>query len=103
MPGVGSTRSSGLSGPGRQPVSSSTSLAAASKPGSPASALPIGISHPQVPVMKRCRHSSKARPSWSGQADRASIPGAVRISRCSRWRPSGSSTSATRMSSHGSV
>jgi hypothetical protein len=45
-----------LSGPGRQPVSSSTSLAAACAGPSPGSARPTGTSQPQVSVMNRCRH-----------------------------------------------
>ncbi len=61
---AGSTRSKGCSGPGRHPVSSSTSLAALSTGFSPASILPIGISQPCDPVMKRCRHSSRTR-RWS--------------------------------------
>src|ERR1700691_5538559 len=46
MPGVGSTRSSGVRGPGRQPVSSSVSLAAAAAGASPCSARASGVSQP---------------------------------------------------------
>ena len=56
----------GRSGPGRHPVSSSNSRAAASTGDSPSSILPIGISQPHVPVIKRCRHSNS---TWSVTVD----------------------------------
>src|SRR6202042_2551497 len=52
------------------------------------------------PVMNRCRHSSSTCPSWTTTQP---APGGVRISRCWRCLPPGSSTSAIRMSSHSSV
>ena len=55
----------------------------------------------QVSVMNRCRHSSSTRRCSSVMTVPA--PGGVRMRRCSRWRPSGSSTSARRMSSQGSL
>ena len=48
-----------VSGPGRQPVSSSVSRAAASAGVSPASTRPAGTSQPQVSVMKRWRQSEQ--------------------------------------------
>ena len=55
----GSTVIRWCSGPGRQPVSSSISRAAAAAMSSPSSTTPAASSQPQLSVMKRCRHSSR--------------------------------------------
>jgi hypothetical protein len=79
MPGVGSTRSRGSAGPGaslfplpppgpRRQQRPHFAAAAAAK-ASLCSALPIGISPPQVPVMNRCRHSSTRRRSGARPGD----------------------------------
>ena len=54
-PMLGCQRTCLDNGPGRQPVSSSTSRAAASGSDSPASTPPAGSSQPQLSVMNRCR------------------------------------------------
>ena len=81
-------------GPGRQPVSSSVSLAAACSGDSPSSMRPAGTSHPQVSVAKRCRHTSRT-PRSASTATVPLAPAGARMTWCSKRSPPGISTSVS--------